>query len=528
MNSVLQPSRRHLRLHVENTLRKEQPERSDIPGLGAFLDAYQELTGWPLTCQQGNLPANLESLGSFLRSTGESELVDLCLPRQAEMSDPDQATAARCIGKSFVRILAELQTTRRALALREAELATAVPVVAPPEEAAQLNQRLQAILRGAVDGLQGAASALYLLDDATSRLKLRAHWGLPNLRFVEPARPLRGAVADLEALTGHAVVMEDTRTLPHWNAPEDFLSAVCVPVSSPGAILGTFWLFCDRVRDFTAAETQLLEILAGRLAAELERSVLLREVSQTAEAKRHGEQIAQWHRDRNQLVPPLLDGWQVSGASQVDARVLGDFHFWRVTEDSQLFLAAGGTQGSADCRILSSSLLRGALQTQSLHNTDPGRALQQMNEAVWSSSPGDEAANLFVARLNPNSGLLESASAGCPDAYILRPHGWEPIVQDGLGLGSQPEAVWARQTHTIAPGDILLVISDRESASDAAGSGLATTQIAENLLRHMHLRASALAEKAVQLIRKQTRDGRSRSVVIVKRSDDVQHERSPG
>ena len=62
-----------------------------------------------------------------------------------------------------------------------------------------------------------------------------------------------------------------------------------------------------------------------------------------------------------------------------------------------------------------------------------------MNEAVWTSSPGDEAANLFVGRLNLASGLLESSSAGCPDAYILRPHGWEPIVQDGLGLGSQPE-----------------------------------------------------------------------------------------
>ena len=119
-------------------------------------------------------------------------------------------------------------------------------------------------------------------------MKLRAQWGLPSLRFVEPAGA-RGAVADLEALTGHAVVLDDTRLLPHWNVPEDFAAAVCVPVASPGAILGTFWLFCHKVRDFTAAETQLLEILAGRLAAELERSVLVGEVARASSTKRQAE-----------------------------------------------------------------------------------------------------------------------------------------------------------------------------------------------------------------------------------------------
>ena len=129
------------------------------------------------------------------------------------------------------------------------------------------------------------------------------------------AQPLRGAVADLEALTGHAVVLDDTRLLPHWNVPEDFAAAVCVPVASPGAILGTFWLFCHKVRDFTAAETQLLEILAGRLAAELERSVLVGEVSHVPGAPSdRPNSISQWHQDRNHLVPPLLDGWQVSAA----------------------------------------------------------------------------------------------------------------------------------------------------------------------------------------------------------------------
>ena len=102
------------------------------------------------------------------------------------------------------------------------------------------------------------------------------------------------------------------------------------PRRHPGDLLA---VLC-RVRDFTAAETQLLEILAGRLAAELERSVLWARSRRPRKPSGRGTD-SQWHRDRNQLVPPLLEGWQVSAASQVDARVLGDFHFWRVSEDSR-------------------------------------------------------------------------------------------------------------------------------------------------------------------------------------------------
>ena len=99
--------------------------------------------------------------------------------------------------------------------------------------------------------------AAYLLDDATKQLKLRSCWGLPKSRFLDPPRPLRGAAADLEALVGHAVVLEDTSFLPHWKVPEEFRSAVCVPISSPTFPFGTLWMFCDQPRDFSVAETQL-------------------------------------------------------------------------------------------------------------------------------------------------------------------------------------------------------------------------------------------------------------------------------
>ena len=154
------------------------------------------------------------------------------------------------------------------------------------------------------------------------------------------------------------------------------------------------------------------------------------------------------------------------------------------------------------------------------HDTDPCHVLQHLNEVLCCSSPGDDTAALFVGRLDLATGDLESCSAGSTDAYILRPHGWEPIVSDALALGIHAESSWLRQSHQIAPGDVLLAMSDRDQATDDQASGLDTTKVAETLLRHIHLRATELAQKASQLIQQQIRDSRCRSVVVVKRSDD--------
>ena len=112
------------------------------------------------------------------------------------------------------------------------------------------------------------------------RLQLRASIGLPTERQSQPPRPLKGAVADLEMLLGHAVALERASAFGPWRVPEEFASALCVPVSSPSAPLGTLWFFSDHPRDFTDRQTNLAEVIAGRLVAELERMTLLAQISQ--------------------------------------------------------------------------------------------------------------------------------------------------------------------------------------------------------------------------------------------------------
>jgi len=122
------------------------------------------------------------------------------------------------------------------------------------------------------------AASLYLLDSQQKMLKLRSCWGLPEERLLEPPKPLHGSLADVEAILGQIVVVNEDYLLESWQVPEDFPMAVCLPVMTQQSIWGTLWLFSDQRRDCTEHELSLLEYIAGRLAAELEKLTLHREL----------------------------------------------------------------------------------------------------------------------------------------------------------------------------------------------------------------------------------------------------------
>ena len=119
------------------------------------------------------------------------------------------------------------------------------------------------------------AASLYLLDSSQKMLKLRSCWGLPEERLLEPPKPLHDSLADVEAILGQIVVINEDYLLETWRVPEDFPMSVCLPVMSQQSVWGTLWLFSDQRRDCTEHELNLMEYITGRLAAELEKLTLL-------------------------------------------------------------------------------------------------------------------------------------------------------------------------------------------------------------------------------------------------------------
>jgi GAF domain-containing protein len=236
--------------------------------------AFEQCTGWGLCYLDGPAltgssdalwVAPVESSGG--RPRGHFRLTPL--PGSAAEPCSDLHDAAE-LASQLARLVSAYQAVAETLEVREAELASGAALVSPVGKPRQLLKRLKAALRGGARAARCQAAALYLLDERTRELLLRCQWNLPVTRLADAPRPLSEAAADLEALAGCAVVLENAADFPELPMPQPFAAGVCVPVSSSREIYGTMWLFSDRPRRFSARQTGMAEIVAGRLAVELE------------------------------------------------------------------------------------------------------------------------------------------------------------------------------------------------------------------------------------------------------------------
>ena len=139
---------------------------------------------------------------------------------------------------------------------------------------ASLDSRMTAVLRGAAQGFGCTAAELWLLDNATKCLRRRVAWGQGADQKAD-ARHLAETEADLAALSGGAVVLETPDEVQPWGLHRAASSAVCLPVSSDRTIHGVLWLFGEEARPFADTEVEVIEIIATRLAVEIERDALL-------------------------------------------------------------------------------------------------------------------------------------------------------------------------------------------------------------------------------------------------------------
>jgi serine phosphatase RsbU (regulator of sigma subunit) len=521
-----QPS--NIRLYTEPSARGVRSPAAPA-SLPDVLRAFEKATGWSLSCtpkSPTSTPAEPVNGVTWTAPVGAGEhnrIGQLTLSRPddaAKYTPPVTFDAARNLASAIGGMLGEVATLRRAVFEREAELAAGVPLVPNAAEKEHLATRLQAVLRGGAQAVGCDAAALYLLDEATSKLKLRSCWGLPLDRLTAPARTLQGAVADLESLLGHAVVLEDAAMMRQWRAPEDFAAAVCVPVSTSTTILGTLWMFSNTKRDFTASQTNIVEVIAGRLAADLEREMLWQEGFAAAEIKK---QIAAAERlQRNQLpsVAPLLDGWDVAGWTEQAGSLGGDFHDWFCLPDGLLAVAVGHAMEGGVEAALAASGLKAALRAHGQYYREAQQALKRLNLTLWTGSAGDQHATLFYGLIETATGRVCASSAGRPAALIIRSGGWESLTQITPQLGEGPESLYEQTGHDLQPGETLALFSD--GALECLGiDGKPLGEVGMGkLLQEMHDRP---ATEMAALVRRHLDQcaipaiGRDRSVLLVKR-----------
>ena len=532
---MVKTQKNHLRVFPEETVDVVRPELEAVKSLSAVLNAYAKATGWSL--EYVPVPSS-QSASSQSKSSGDTRWStpvepgtgvapgQLILDMTAEAADGRisliDCQTARELAAALGQMLGELLQTQNSLWRREAELAAGVPLVALGVDERHLAARLEAVLQGGAEAVDAQAAALYLLDEGTSELKLRSCWGISRDRLTKPARPLQGALADLEALLGHAVVLENTRMMEQWQAPEKFASAVCIPVSSPTTILGTLWIFCEQQRDFTAKQTNMIEVVAGRIAADLEREMLLHEGAAGARLKRQVEAAGRQQRGSLPSVSPLLDGWQTAGWTAQAGSVGGDFFDWFSLPEGRLVIAVGDALNDGIEAALSAAVVRASVRSHAQYQRDAARLLSNVNLTLWTGSAGDQSANLFCGLVNTSTGLVRLASAGQISVLLLNEKGWQSLSQPSTALGISPESDYQLQEYELQPGQSLVIFTNGfRDAADQENRPLGERGLADPLAAvHAEMSADEIAAIArdrleSHALRPQESD---RTVMVIKRT----------
>jgi phosphoserine phosphatase RsbU/P len=521
---------KHLKLYTEQPPKPVRPPTEAVASLPDLLRAFKTATGYSLRYEHGPKPKQSTGSDWAIPIQGELGQATGCLilePPAAKKEKQDAGSTAsattgnkleersvRTLASSVADLLGELLQTRHALRHREAELAAGVPVVPPRQEEKHLASRLGAVLRAGAESIGCDAAGLYLLDEATTQLKLRCSYGLPHDRLAAPPRPLKGAIADLEALLGHAVVIDDNNLMQNWNVPEDFPAAVCVPISTPTTLLGTLWVFSNEKRDFNECETSILELVSGRLASDLEREMLMRAGVDGAKLKKQVAAAERMQRNELPAIAPMLDGWDVAGWTTQADNVGGAFHDWFCLPDGLLAVAAGQAKEQGIAGTLTANAVKTALRSHARYHRLADRILQQVNLTLWTGSAGDQRVTLFHALIETATGRVNCSSAGSPAVMLLRGDGSQSLNRSSIRLGESPEAGFEQFGYELRPGEVLLIFA---GAKDDASVAASLANALKGKLDQSAAELVAVAHGALDSL-DATQEGRDHSILVIKRT----------
>ncbi len=362
--------------------------------------------------------------------------------------------------QTMERLVARLEKSENALRRQEVELATGVSISRSPNEQQELADRFESILSGTASSIGASAAAVYLLDETTSNLKMRACWGLPTTKLAEPPRPLRGSLADLESLLGNAVLLEDTLAMPEWPTPEDYASAIVVPIGSSTMPHGTLWFWSDSPRKHSSTDIEIANLAAGRLMSELEKSLLGVEVKQAKRMRKELDAAGHAQAARLPDAQPLHTAFQIDGWTFQDSAMGGGFHDWDVTPQGMIVTSVGSAKGSGPQGALVATTVQSTVRTlwPSVHS--PAQILRGASDVLWGVDETDWSASIALLQLNPETGYGSLATAGNVQAFIISQRGFRPIGLPSPRLAEQPDATYANQRFILQPGEVLVAFSD--------------------------------------------------------------------
>ncbi|HVT61767.1 MAG TPA: SpoIIE family protein phosphatase [Thermoanaerobaculia bacterium] len=277
-------------------------------------------------------------------------------------------------------------------------------------------------------------------------------------------------------------------------------SLVAAPLLDREGTLGMIVLDSKlALRQFDEEDMELLVILASAAALHIRNLAL---VEESVERRRLAEELALARRIQLALLPsalPVVPGYELHGGNTPSRGVSGDyFAIAPRKEGRECVLMVADVSGKG----MAASLLTASLEAFSAGPIEDGLPPEEicakLSRLLYRRTPPEKYATVFVAVLEPASGVLRYANAGHNPPLIVRAGGTagdiEQLGPTGVPIALLPAAEYGAATASLEPGDTLLLYTDGiVEAVDPEDEEYGLERLADFCSQHRDAGCAALA-----------------------------------
>jgi serine phosphatase RsbU (regulator of sigma subunit) len=366
----------------------------------------------------------------------------------------------------------------------------------------ELDRLLEMILARVFEHLKPEQAAIYL-KDPSGGFYSAASRSLPGSSVaLSPARSLIEEVAD----RGIAALVVDVASDERFAQAESIvMSGVRSLIAAPlleeeGGSLGLIVLSSTAAsKQFAEEDLELLVSLASVAALRIRNAAL---AGEAAERARLEQELLLAREIQERLLPqrlPSLQGWQLFGRNVASRGVSGDLYQILTRDEGRecvLLVADVSGKGMAASLLAASleALAAGPLEVGHPPDEICNRVSRRLHQRTLSA----KYATLFLAVLDPETGIVRYTNAGHNPALIVRVSGQvESLRSNGLPVGLFGGFEYAIETTSLQQGDTLVIYTDGiTEACNPADEQYGTGRLQALLVTE---RQSSLAEMAEAL-----------------------------
>ena len=199
---------------------------------------------------------------------------------------------------------------------------------------------------------------------------------------------------------------------------------------------------------------------------------------------------------------PQSANFQVAARYLPMNSVAGDFYDFIVADHQQAGLLIADVSGHGVPAALIASMVKVAATSQRANAADPSRLLAGMNSVLCGNTQNQFVTAAYVY-LDSISRTLQYSAAGHPPMLLLRNGEVLEIAENGLMLAAFDFATYTNATHSLQPGDRLLLYTDGLiEAANADGEFFGQDALSNLLRQTAEFPTSAASDQIISSIQR--------------------------